>query len=56
MQIEHALRDVNKPIDVAGWVTKLVESLPRVEGVEAGLSPGRGKQGKANLKGVGYGG
>ena len=64
MQVEYALRDVNKPIGVAEWETKLVESLPAefqgslptVEEIEAELSPGRGKPGKAKLKGVGYGG
>lgn len=46
MQIEYALRDINKPIGVAGWETKLVEklpvdfrgSLPTVEEIEAELA------------------
>jgi hypothetical protein len=27
--VEYALRDVNKPIGVSAWQTKLVESLPK---------------------------
>lgn len=27
--VEYALRDVNKPIGVAEWETKIVESLPQ---------------------------
>jgi predicted nuclease of restriction endonuclease-like (RecB) superfamily len=46
MQVEYALRDIHKPIGVAGWETKLVEklpgdfhgSLPTVEEIEAELS------------------
>jgi predicted nuclease of restriction endonuclease-like (RecB) superfamily len=46
MQIEYALRDIHKPIGVAGWETKLVEklpvdfrgSLPTVEEIEAELA------------------
>jgi len=29
LKVEYALRDVRKPIGVAGWQTRLVESLPR---------------------------
>jgi predicted nuclease of restriction endonuclease-like (RecB) superfamily len=44
--VEYALRDLNKPIGVAGWQTKLVEklpkelkgSLPTVEEIEAELA------------------
>ncbi len=44
--VEYALRDVRKPIGVAEWQTKLVESLPKnlkgslptVEAIEAELS------------------
>lgn len=44
--VEYALRDVNKPIGVAGWETKIVESLPEelrgslptVEEIEAELA------------------
>jgi hypothetical protein len=44
--VEYALRDINKPIGVAGYETKLVErlpkdlksSLPSVEEIEAGLA------------------
>lgn len=50
--VEYALRDVRKPIGVAGWETTLVEklpedlkgSLPTVEEIEAGLAPKRGKR------------
>ena len=43
---EYALRDIHKPIGVAGWETKLVESLPKnlrgslptIEELEAELS------------------
>lgn len=43
MVVEYALRDLRKPIGVAGWETKLVEklpwnfrgSLPTVEEIEA---------------------
>ena len=46
--VEYALRDLKKPIDVAGWETKIVEklpenlkgSLPTVEEIEAELSRG----------------
>ncbi|MFH0922343.1 MAG: PDDEXK nuclease domain-containing protein [Fibrobacterota bacterium] len=46
MQVEYALRDIQKPIGVAGWETKLVEklpgnfqgSLPTVEEIEAELN------------------
>jgi predicted nuclease of restriction endonuclease-like (RecB) superfamily len=46
--VEYALRDLKKPIGVAGWETKLVEklpkalkgSLPTVEEIEAELSGG----------------
>jgi len=46
--VEYALRDLNKPIWVAGWKTQLVESLPEdlkgklptVEEIEAELSRG----------------
>ena len=44
--VEYALRDLKKPIGVAGWETKIVEtlpedlkgSLPTVEELEAELS------------------
>lgn len=44
---EYALRDLNKPIGVADFVTRLVETLPEplqaavpsVKEIEAGLSP-----------------
>ena len=44
--VEYALRDLKKPIGVAGWETKIVEklpenlkgSLPTVEGLEAEFS------------------
>ena len=52
--VEYALRDLKKPIGVAGWETKLVEklpkalagSLPTVEEIEAELSgkPRRGEK------------
>jgi len=29
MVVEYALRDLNKPIGVVGWKTKLVEKLPK---------------------------
>ena len=29
LKIEYALRDVKKPIGVAEWLTRLVESLPK---------------------------
>ena len=43
MVVEYALRDLKKPIGVAGWATKIVEelpeslkgSLPTVEEIEA---------------------
>ncbi len=43
--VEYALRDLNKPIGVAGWETKIVKSLPKkldgilptVEEIEAEL-------------------
>ena len=49
---EYALRDVRKPIGVAGWRTALVEklpddlkgSLPTVEEIEAELAPRRKKR------------
>jgi predicted nuclease of restriction endonuclease-like (RecB) superfamily len=48
--VEYALRDVNKPIGVAQWETKIVESLPKefkgslptVEQLEAEFSKDRG--------------
>jgi len=48
--VEYALRDLRKPIGVAGWETTLVEqlpkelrgSLPTVEEIEAELAPKRG--------------
>jgi predicted nuclease of restriction endonuclease-like (RecB) superfamily len=50
--VEYALRDLRKPIGVAGWQTTLVEKLPRelrgslptVEEIEAELSPKRRKR------------
>ena len=50
--VEYALRDVRKPIGVAGWETTLVErlpkelrgSLPTVEEIEAELAPKRRKR------------
>jgi len=51
--VEYALRDLKKPIGVAGWETTLVEklpkelkgSLPTVEEIEAELAPRkRGKR------------
>jgi hypothetical protein len=50
--VEYALRDVRKPIGVAGWETTLVErlpkelrgSLPTVEEIEAELAPKRTKR------------
>ena len=50
--VEYALRDLRKPIGVAGWETTLVEklpkelrgSLPSVEEIEAELAPKRGKR------------
>jgi predicted nuclease of restriction endonuclease-like (RecB) superfamily len=47
--VEYALRDLRKPVGVAGWETTLVEklpeelrgSLPSVEEIEAELSPAR---------------
>ena len=50
--VEYALRDLRKPIGVAGWETTLVEklpeelkgSLPTVAEIEAELSPKRGKR------------
>ena len=54
--VEYALRDLKKPIGVAGWETTLVEklpkalasSLPTIEEIEAELSgkPRRGAGGK----------
>ena len=49
--VEYALRDLRKPIGVAGWETTLVEklpkellgSLPTVEEIEAELEPRRGE-------------
>ena len=46
VQVEYALRDITKPIGVAEWETKIVEtlpdnlkgSLPTVEEIEAELS------------------
>jgi len=50
--VEYALRDLRKPIGVAGWETTLVEKLPKelkgvlptVEEIEAELAPKRGKR------------
>ncbi|MFA5890995.1 MAG: PDDEXK nuclease domain-containing protein [Actinomycetota bacterium] len=50
--VEYALRDLRKPIGVAGWETTLVEklpkelkgSLPSVEEIEAELAPKRRKR------------
>ena len=50
--VEYALRDMKKPIGVAGWETTLVEklpealqgSLPTVEEIEAELAPARRKR------------
>jgi hypothetical protein len=50
--VEYALRDLKKPIGVAGWETKIVEhlpeslkgSLPSVEEIEAELSREENKQ------------
>jgi predicted nuclease of restriction endonuclease-like (RecB) superfamily len=50
--VEYALRDLRKPIGVAGWQTTLVEklpqemrdSLPTVEEIEAELAPKRSKR------------
>lgn len=50
--VEYALRDLCKPIGVAGWETSLVEqlpkelrgSLPTVEEIEAELAPKRGER------------
>jgi hypothetical protein len=47
--VEYALRDLRKPIGVAGWETKIVEklpkelkgSLPTVQELEAELSSGK---------------
>lgn len=47
--VEYALRDLKKPIGVAAWRTRLVESLPKrlrgqlptVEGIEAELESGK---------------
>jgi predicted nuclease of restriction endonuclease-like (RecB) superfamily len=52
VQVEYALRDIQKPIGVAEWETRLVEhlpkslkgSLPTVEEIEAELAPQRGKR------------
>jgi len=52
LQVEYALRDIKKPIGVAHWETKLVESLPpelkgnlpTVEEIEAELSPKKDRQ------------
>ena len=49
--VEYALRDLHKPIGVAGWETKLVEklpeelrgSLPTIEQFEAELGPKRNR-------------
>jgi hypothetical protein len=49
--VEYALRDVAKPIGVAQWETRLVESLPEglkgslptVEEIEAELGTGAGR-------------
>ncbi len=51
VQVEYALRDIQKPIGVAEWETRIVEqlptslkgSLPTVEEIEAELAPKRGK-------------
>lgn len=50
--VEYALRDLKKPVGVAGWETKIVEqlpenlkgSLPTVEELEAELSRGENEQ------------
>jgi len=50
--VEYALRDLKKPIGVAGWETKIVEklpenlkgSLPTVEELEAELSRDEGER------------
>jgi predicted nuclease of restriction endonuclease-like (RecB) superfamily len=50
--VEYALRDLNKPIGVAAWQTRIVDtlpaalkgSLPTVEEIEAELGPGRGSK------------
>ena len=51
LTVEYALRDLKKPIGVAQWQTKLVESLPKklkggrpaVAEIEAELDQGRAK-------------
>ena len=51
VQVEYALRDIQKPIGVAEWETRIVEqlpkslreSLPTVEEIEAELAPKPGK-------------
>lgn len=56
--VEYALRDLKKPIGVAGWKTKLVEklpkeltgSLPTVKEIEAELVHGRSKKGGTRNK------
>ncbi len=50
--VEYALRDLKKPIGVAGWETKIVEqlpenlkgSLPTVEELEAELNRGENER------------
>lgn len=51
VQVEYALRDIQKPIGVAEWESRIVEqlpsslrgSLPTVEEIEAELAPRHGK-------------
>ena len=55
---EYALRDMNKPIGVSGYVTKLVNSLPKamqaavpsVKEIEAGLSAPKPHQSRKSRK------
>ena len=55
VQVEYALRDIQKPIGVAEWETRIVEhlpkslkgSLPTVEEIEAELAPKRGKHSRS---------
>jgi predicted nuclease of restriction endonuclease-like (RecB) superfamily len=52
LQVEYALRGLNKPLGVAAWQTKLTESLPKelrgslpsIEELEAELAPKQGKK------------
>lgn len=47
LTIEYALRDINKPIGISGYLIKIVESLPKklqsslptIEDIEAELTP-----------------